>query len=480
MIQIILRMILAFIISLNISGCSLFSSSDDGEETDTATVAEESADAAGDDLENEFNDEFEKAAEDVDFDPEAMASESEEKPAAEENKDFEAEDDFLAEGSSDEEFASDDYADDDYASQAGAEKSASQEGDSLVIDEGGLPSGTLTQNQEKDLFADNTPVVDTPVFEDNFGSAHSANHEKSYIPVKKMKAESFRKAGANVNRLYVVRSGDSIESIADKIYGNSSMASSLYSYNPHFKGKSLNVGDKIYYQSPNNSNDNRMMTYYEDVGINPQYYTSRDGDNIRKVSRKLLGHSRSWMEVWATNSQVQSKGEIPGGLQLRYWPEGLSADPIQASAPTPPPSEPEMVEPDDMAMNEPQEEMPPAEEPTEIAMNDEPEPAMDEPSPKMDEPKQVTPPPAQANVASPPPKPPVAPPPPPAPKAKFNKPAPPKKIASKDKGGGVASMADDSMIMGGLGGLLILAAIIMLIFIRRSRAKRVNFSQTQV
>jgi hypothetical protein len=96
--------------------------------------------------------------------------------------------------------------------------------------------------------------------------------------------------------------------------------------------------------------------------MSPSYYTSQEGDNIRKVSKQLLGHERSWMEIYATNESVASKGRLPAGLRLRYWQEGAAAAaPVMAMnkpEPTPPPmpepepmEEPEeMTEPDPVAM----------------------------------------------------------------------------------------------------------------------------------
>ena len=71
-------------------------------------------------------------------------------------------------------------------------------------------------------------------------------------------------------------------------------------------------------QRPNDSD--QLLLYYEDINVAPQVYISKEGDNIRKVSMELLGDEGSWKEVWATNLHVDSKGQIPGGLELKYWP----------------------------------------------------------------------------------------------------------------------------------------------------------------
>ena len=68
---------------------------------------------------------------------------------------------------------------------------------------------------------------------------------------------------------------------------------------------------KVYYNSPQRPSDSgRLLTYYEDLSVAPQQYVSKPGDNIRVVAQNLLGHERSWMEVWATNPDVDSKNEL--------------------------------------------------------------------------------------------------------------------------------------------------------------------------
>lgn len=504
--KMILLVPLALLFSLNLTGCSLFSSG--SEDQENATVAEEGQGAEGGD---EFaSDEFEGGegdtaavgdaatevaveGDDSEFDADAMAKDEGADGTEVASEDMEVEDSFGAEA------GVDNYPDDDYSEGAKGKTAAadSEESsddyiddnsfateDSLAVDEGGgLPDNTLTANEEKDLFGQaQDPIVDTPSFVDSSfgGGMDPMPEEKAPIPVKKMKDAAYQAAGANMNRLYVVRPGDNMDNIAQKIYGQDK-AKDLYSYNPHFKNKTLKVGDKVYYESPNNKNDQVMMTYYEDLNIAPQFYSTSEGDNIRSLSKKLLGHERSWMEVWATNDAVESKDRMTAGIQIRYWPDGVDTQMAQVPKNNAPASSshPEPMDiPDEVAVNDPKHAAPmgepeevPLDEPKEVAQLDDPKP-FDEA--KMDE--DFNPPPTAGSMDARPPQPP---PPPPAPKANFNKPVIPNPGFDKSQDP-LNIVGDDSMIMGALGGLLILAAVIMLIFIRRSRSKRVNFSQTQI
>jgi hypothetical protein len=457
---------LSIVFTLQLSGCSLFSSSS-GDDAETATVA------VDDDSGGELGTIAEESFASDDWDPQAMAEDGGD-AFAESGSDMEVEDNFGFD---------DAYPDDDYGGATASTEPVSDWGadeDMFAADSGsGLPDSTMQGNQEEDLFASDEPIVDTPAFadssfDDTFSPAPSMDDGgPKLVPLKKMKESAYSRSGANINRLYIVRDGDTMESVTDKIYGGQRGTEDLYSYNSHFRGKDLKVGDKIYFESPNNPNDQSMKTYYEDVNISPQYYTSQDGDNIRAVAKQLLGHERSWMEIWATNASVESKGEIPGGIQLRYWPDGIDTQmakaepaPVQPIMPDPP--EEEIIAMDDP---EPIDDLGSMDEPAEMAQMDEPS-SFDDMSNEDD----FNPPPAVGSTAPPAPPKPMAPPAPPAPRM-VDKPSMPPAPMAADSGN---MMDDDSMIMGALGGLLILAAIIMLIFIRRSRAKRVNFSQTQI
>ena len=451
-----LHIILWLLISLNMAGCSLFSSSGDGEES--ATISE----TEGDEL---ANDDFETG------------------------KDLDAEAEGEADGVT---LSEDEYADDNF-DQAPQDGETSEDGLSISVtgdesetgSDGELPDETMTSNQEGDLFGaeggTTEPMGETSGFADNteMGGAMETMDapvsEKKLIPVKKMKPAAYLRAGANVNRLYVVRSGENMETIAEKLYGDNSQAQLLYSYNPHFQGKDIHVGDKIYYESPLNKTDQSMMTYYEDNNMEPSYYTTQEGDNIRQVAQKLLGHPRSWMEIYATNANVDSKGRLPAGVLLRYWPTGAGPGSSVAMGSQSMDEEGSMAEGAEEAFESEMDTM--GQEPsmdmngnmggsTEVA-------SMNDPG-AMGNQDLPPPPPSMGSMNDIPPPPPQPMSPPPMPENN----GPIKKFDPMRMGGEMGN--DDGVIMGALGGLLVLAAIIMLVFIRRNRSKRVQFSQTQI
>ena len=153
-----------------------------------------------------------------------------------------------------------------------------------------------------------------------------------FFPVTKIRTAPFAAGDTNLNRVYIGRTGDSAKSIAKRIYGSDTRAKDLRKWNPSLSN-GVTVGEKVYYQSPANPADTNMLTYYEDVGIAPQVYVTKSGDNIRTVSKDLLGHRDSWKEVWSTNLDVESKANVPEGLNLRYWPDQPVQTPVVAATP---------------------------------------------------------------------------------------------------------------------------------------------------
>jgi len=498
MVKTLLYLIFAAFMTLNVTGCSLFGSSD--EDTETAEFAEDGEE--GDEFAKDDFEGGEEAGDEMSFEEDEGVMDDDEF-ASDDGFDEEpmGEDEFQ----DDEEYPDDDYAADDIATEEGTEGldddtfAVGETGDEGGVDDfvsvgeegGDLPEEPLYGNEEQDLFAgEDTGSTETfenyePAGGDTFADAGNSG----LVSVKKMKPAAYSRAGANINRLYVVRPGDTLSSIAQKIYG-SDRSEDLLTWNSHFRNRDPNVGSKIYYSSPNSPSDSEMKTFYEDNNMTPQFYTTKSGENIRSVSQQLLGDERSWMEVYATNESVNSKWALEAGTQLRYW-DGSGA--VQAVADS-------QEEPIGGEIADVEEEIPEIEddfgevddfgdEADEIASNEEFDtpPAVGEENFDDLSEEPLDPPPAvgSTSVAPPPPPPPasnsVAPPPPPPPMKAGNSANKfadqfAKKKSSGSKGGG----SEDSMIMGALGGLLILAAVILLIFIRRSRAKRVNFTQTQV
>lgn len=254
--------------------------------------------------------------------------------------------------------------------------------------------------------------------------------------LKKIKTEPFHEAKTLINAVYIARAGDDWSSVSQKLYGGDRVKD-LKKVNPYLKKRSLKVGDKVYYNSPlRPTDDQKLLTFYEDAGLPAETYMAKPGDDLKAVGKTLLGHDRSWMELWSTNLSLDSKGELTEGTEIRYWPTSDVAAPMQTMAQTETPVT-ELPEPPPANEPPPQETM---------AANELPPP----PTPAED--------PMAAGTVEPPPPPP--PPPPPTPVVENVKPQ-------------MDATGEPSETMAlGVGAILLLAAVAMFIVIRKKKARR--------
>lgn len=274
---------------------------------------------------------------------------------------------------------------------------------------------------------------------------------KKPASLQKIPEKPWKQSGMLLNAVYFARPNDTIESISQMIYG-SDKTEDLKKANAQLRKREPKPSEKIFYNSPiRPSDEDRLLTYYEDMGMQPETYTAQSGDNIVKVSKDLLGYDNAWKEIWPINP-VESKGALDEGTQLRYW-KGPAA---QAAAPTPPPPPP---------MPEPTEAAPP---PTNVAGNTAEMPPP--PPPDMPPPSEVPPPPPPLEAAPPPP--------PPPPMAEEPPPPPPKRPKSVEgetmDSDTTIALAVIAVAAAGLGGLLVVR--------KRRRQKEMEraFGDTQV
>ena len=189
--------------------------------------------------------------------------------------------------------------------------------------------------------------------------------KKTWIPLKKIPTQPWKQDGKWVNAVYIARDGENLNQINIKIYGHTNLIDELKNFNPFLKRRDPKVGDKIYYNSPKRPNDGvKFSHYYEDNNQTAMTYDVQAGDNIRTIATQLLGHKDSWKEIWATNPQVESKGDVSETVTVYYW-SGSAATVVNNT-----PDEPSMPEPE--VLSEPEvpselpgsaEDMPIAEEP---------------------------------------------------------------------------------------------------------------------
>lgn len=293
-----------------------------------------------------------------------------------------------------------------------------------------------------------------------------------------------------VNTVYVARPGETLKEISQKIFSaDKSKELKKIAENSYLKSRSVKPGDKIYYISPNRSDDSsKTLLYYEDMGMIPESYVAKKGDKLKKVAKEILGYDKAWVELWTSNP-IESQSTLKEGDTLKYWrsaasintmaqnndsnqgashlidqaqatnmglnPESHAAPPTQVAANTPPPAE--MAPPPPADMNS----LPPPPNPNAAATANPPPADMNSLPP---------PPPPPAEMAAPPPPPPpaeIAPPPPVEPVAVAKHPK--KKSSDHEEEAPVGGLDNDTMIS--LGAVGVLTAALAFVLIRRKKKK---------
>ncbi len=495
MIRIFLGLLLSMFLGMSVVSCSFFGS---GSEETTEEVTEADEDFGEDEDYDPLTDEDEDVA--------SLDSESDEKLFDDgDTADFDTEegfdDDFEEEAIADagddiEEVTDDELLDDsdpiDTANNASEDVEFEDDTDTLDTAASTISEEEVVASTDDIIEEENNSLVDTADYS-TADSSFSDGATKSWVPVRKMRAEPFNKNGVLANAIYIVRQGDTLGSISSKIYGND-RTSDLLKVNTTL-GNGVKVGDKVYYNSPQRPTDSStLLTYYEDLNLSPQSYTIQPGENIRTVSKNLLGHSSSWKEVWATNPEIQSKWTVSESYNLRYWSDGGPevGQQIAQNDFTPPPQE-NFDPPPPPPPVEDTFDAPPPPPPIDTAAVPPPPPIeqkFDEqlppPPPPIEEPAPPPPPPV-ANVAPPPPPPPTVnapPPPPPLPKKVAKKKDFKNKKGKNKKKKRLASTADkDKKMMLGASAIGLFALVLLFIIWRKKKSRRAidfNTSTTQI
>lgn len=348
---------------------------------------------------------------------------------------------------------------------ASLEEAAPAEPPSMVTE----PIPTESALEPSATVTDSAPpaAAETQPAEDMSAMTASTEHEQEQVeekpaprpsvPLQKMATKPWKVGQTWFNAIYFARPGDTLASVSQSIYGEDKTAL-LKKGNPTYKSRDLKPGDKVYYNSPRRPDDGEtMVTFYEEAGLQPEIYVAKPGDNIRAVSKDLLGFDNAWKEVWSSNLAVESKGAIPEGTELHYWRSvAAAAPPAQANMEAPPemPAAPDMPPPPDMNAQQAANDLPPPPPP----MPDMPPPPPMEAAPP--------PPPPQAMEPPPPPPPPMeaVPPPPPPPSARA------KNQVEEE----VTGMDEDTMITLGMVAIGAAAVAALLVVRRRKKAKEME------
>lgn len=128
------------------------------------------------------------------------------------------------------------------------------------------------------------------------------------------------RTGKVMNRFYFVREGDTADSIAKLLYGESAKAKDLIDWNG--PSSTWRTGKMLFYVSPT-STESTLRSFYEERAVKAETYTLKKGDQLSELARDKYGAKESLKEI-ATVNALQEPYKVTPGLNIRLYPSDLS------------------------------------------------------------------------------------------------------------------------------------------------------------
>lgn len=117
-----------------------------------------------------------------------------------------------------------------------------------------------------------------------------------------------------VKMAYYIRSGDTLATIAQKIYGNKVKWKELASQNNLIDADRIYAGDVIYYTVDQKSKE--FADSYESAPR--KSVTVASGDTLSSIAAKVYGSQSEWRTLWKENPQVRNPDLITSGMVLSF------------------------------------------------------------------------------------------------------------------------------------------------------------------
>lgn len=115
--------------------------------------------------------------------------------------------------------------------------------------------------------------------------------------------------------VYVVQPGETLGTIAKKIYGSSKKWRQLVELNQLTNVNRIFPGDEIKFQL------NRQTSLYAKVvkSLQKKEYKVEEGDTLAKIAEKTFGQKSGWKSLWAQNkAKISNPNHIHAGIVISY------------------------------------------------------------------------------------------------------------------------------------------------------------------
>ena len=273
---------------LFLAGCATTDDEDLAEDDDTEEVSDENSEENGEETANEEN-----SNQNSDGDNEF--AENNEEQGNEEDNEGEGDEDNLAEDNFDnsgEDLAESTNQDlQQMINEAEAENTASA--GEAPIDP--LPENNVASAPANDVPMNNAGVVPETTEASTASAGFALPEMGSKMP-------------------YIIQAGDTLESVAGRIYGNPSKWVEIQELSSIQNPNNVHPGDVVYYQLTNDSM--AFASSYE--GLARSEVVVKSGDTLSGLAQELTGSYENWKSIWRQNDSIENPDQISVGQRIYY------------------------------------------------------------------------------------------------------------------------------------------------------------------
>ena len=113
---------------------------------------------------------------------------------------------------------------------------------------------------------------------------------------------------------YIIQAGDTLESVAGRIYGNPSKWMEIQELSSIQNPNNVHPGDVVYYQLTNESM--AFASNYE--GLARSEVIVKAGDTLSGLAQELTGNYENWKSIWRQNDSIDNPDQISVGQKIYY------------------------------------------------------------------------------------------------------------------------------------------------------------------
>ena len=121
---------------------------------------------------------------------------------------------------------------------------------------------------------------------------------------------------------YVVQKGDSLGSIAQKVYGDKGKWKEIADFTGLANPSRIYPGDIVYYQLSDQTKS--FASAYESVTRSE--VEVQPGDTLSRISGRVLGNPADWRLIWRQNDGINDPDKLVVGIKIYYINHGSMAE----------------------------------------------------------------------------------------------------------------------------------------------------------